>query len=82
MNKLKKIWEWFNGKKTNIGAYAIAVLQVLLLLKVPIPTNIAQAIEIIATVFFLGGASHKVIKSETFNKTLNKIQKQTLNKIK
>lgn len=72
---MKKLWDWFNGKKTNIGAYILAVMQILVLLKVPIPTNIIEAINIFATVFFLGGASHKVIKSETLKQTLNKFPK-------
>jgi hypothetical protein len=70
---LKKIWTWFNGKKTDIGAYTLAILQIALLLKAPIPVNIVAVIEIVATTFFLGGAGHKALKSKAMNKAAENV---------
>ena len=62
MEKLSKIWEWFNGSKMKIGAYSLAVIQIAVLLGAPIPASIVMALDIFFSVFFLGGAGHKAIK--------------------
>ena len=62
MEKLSKIWEWFNGRKMKIGAYSLAVIQIAVLVGVPIPINIIAALEIFFSVFFIGGVGHKAIK--------------------
>ena len=62
MEKLSKIWEWFNGRKMKIGAYSLAVIQIAVLLGAPIPASIVMALDIFFSVFFLGGAGHKAIK--------------------
>ena len=78
MEKLSKIWEWFNGRKMKIGAYSLAVIQIAVLVGAPIPINIIAALEIFFSVFFLGGAGHKVVKEIEkqggIKKTINNIK--------
>ena len=59
---MKKLWAWFSGKKMKIGAYSLAVIQIAILCGAPIPINIVTALDIFFTVFFVGGAGHKVVK--------------------
>jgi len=59
---MKKIWDWFNGRKMKIGAYSLAVIQIAVLVGAPVPVNIVAALEIFFSVFFIGGAGHKAIK--------------------
>jgi len=64
MKTLKKIWDWLNGKKTNIAAGALLIIKVLMMCGVPIP---APALEIMDLLFYslLGiGLGHKAVKNK------------------
>ena len=77
---MKKIWDWFNGRKMKIGAYSLAVIQIAVLVGAPVPTNIVAALEIFFSVFFIGGAGHKAIKEIEkqggIKKTIDKLKKK------
>jgi len=80
MEKLSKIWDWFNGRKMKIGAYSLAVIQIAVLVGAPVPVNIVAALEIFFSVFFIGGAGHKAIKEIEkqggVKKAINKLTKK------
>lgn len=70
--KLKKWWDWLNGKKTNIASGALLIIKVLTLCGVPVPP---QALEIIDLLLYslLGiGLTHKAVKNEDTIKTIFK----------
>jgi hypothetical protein len=60
MEIIWEIWEFFNSKKTAIGAFAFATSDLAVALGYP---DIAMPLKNIAYVFTGTGLSHKVVKT-------------------
>lgn len=60
MQKIIKIWDFFNSKKTAIGAFTFALSDFVLALGYP---DIAGPLKHIAYVFTGTGLSHKAVKA-------------------
>ena len=77
---MKKIWDWFNGNKTAIGATVLIVLKALLAFGVGIPPNIVEGVEIIGYGLTTLGVGHKgekwIKKQGGIKKTINKLKKK------
>jgi len=74
MEKLSKIWEWFNGKKTNIGMIIDGIGTLLLIIPLPIPGWIAPALLTVGSMLGYTGISHKIIKQGGIKSTINNIK--------
>ncbi len=59
------IWDWLNGKKTNIGAGATALFALLTVVGVKIPPQTQQTVLTVIGAVCALGIGHKAVKAQT-----------------
>jgi hypothetical protein len=62
--KLKQLWQWFNGKKTNIAAFALFTLKIVMLFGVHIPPDVLEIIDLGLYALLGVGLTHKAVKNK------------------
>lgn len=70
--KLKKWWDWLNGKKTNIAAGVLLIIKVVMLFGVHIPPQVLEIIDLLLYSLLGIGLTHKAVKNEGTIKTIFK----------
>ena len=66
-DKLKELWRWLDGKKTNIAAFALFTLKVVMLFGVNIPVDVLEIIDLGLYALLGVGLTHKAVKNEKPN---------------
>ena len=66
-DKLKEFWKWLDGKKTNIAAFSLFTLKIIMLFGVHIPPPVLEVIDLGLYALLGVGLTHKAVKGDKPN---------------